>query len=197
MTAPFESLTPHEIFTATKWSSRQNAIRHFAAFLESCEAGDSPANRLSAPLLIAVKEHTRGFKETNVNVTKAIIELFLAVCDYHLKCNSPLAESDMRDCVTLAVDKIADRKLSGLAKSLLTNVCLVSRPLAVVNTISSKVDKIKSPLPHEECQNWFKSFCNDFGATSLGNGIKDVVPWLLKVRPPVLFSTGTAVCPRP
>lgn len=141
-----------------------------------------PSENLIPALLVAVKEHTRGFKETNINVTKAIMEFFIAVCDHHYRCSTPLATPAMADLVGLAVDKIGDRKLSALAKGLLTNVCLVSQPLVVVNAVSAKVEKIRSPLPHEESQVWFKSFCNDFGASSLGNGIKDMVAWLLKVR---------------
>jgi hypothetical protein len=45
--------------------------------------------------------------------------------------------------------------------------------------VASTVEKAKSPLPHEECQHWFKSFCNDFGASSLGKRLKDVLKWIL------------------
>jgi len=81
----------------------------------------------------------------------------------------------------LAVDKISDKKLSALAKGLLTNTCLVCRPHAVVSAVAANVANAKSPLPHEECQHWFKTFSNDFGAASLGNAVKDVSEWLLKV----------------
>ena len=131
--------------------------------------------------MAAIKEHTRGFKETNINVTKAIMEFFIALCDYHYRQTSPLATQSMLDIVGLAVDKIADRKLSALSKGLLMSVCQVYQPVAVVNAVASKVEKVRSPLPHEESQVWFKSFCNEFGASSLGNGIKDIVAWLLKV----------------
>lgn len=163
---------------STKWSLRQNAIRGIAAFVES--ADDISAGDLSNPLMVAVKEHTRGFRETNVNVIKAVLHFFVSVCDLHYRCNAPLTSSSMVDIVAVSVEKIADRKLSGLSKVLLTNACLVSLPLAVVKAMAAKVEKVKSPLPHEECQRWFTSFCNDFGATSLGNGVKDVVDWLLK-----------------
>ena len=164
---------------ASKWASRQNSIRSLAAFINSVE--DVPPEQLSPALLVAVKEHTRGFKETNINVTKAIIELFIAICEYHYRCSTPLGNQAMNDAAAVAVDKIADKKLSALAKGLLSNVCQVSPPFAVVNTVSVKVEKVKSPLPHEEAQIWFKSFCNEYGASSLGNGVKDVVGWILKV----------------
>lgn len=132
--------------------------------------------------MVAVKENTRGFKETNVNVTRAIMEFFIAVCDFHYSTGQPLTPWAIDDTVAFAVDKIGDKKLSALCKGILLNVCLVSRPSEVVAAVATRVEHVKSPLPHEECQNWFKSFLNEFGAASLGNGIKGVVPWLLKVR---------------
>ncbi|CAB9516410.1 Cytoskeleton-associated protein 5 [Seminavis robusta] len=164
---------------STKWSSRQNSIKGLAAFLEN-DAPSSDLLMLSASLIVAVKENTRGFKETNINVTRAIMEFFITIIDLHYNGGHPLMDWAMRDIVNLAVDKIADRKVSALAKGLLLNVGLVSRPVDVVSAIAAKVEKVKSPVPHEECQHWFNSFCNEFGAASLGNGVKEVVPWLLK-----------------
>lgn len=139
----------------------------------------SDVEKTSATLLIIVKEHTRGFKETNVNVTKAILEFFLCICDYHMKALQPLMAWAVDDFVTLAIDKISDKKLSGLAKGLLSDCCLVYFPCSVVVTVATKMKSTKSPLSHEECLHWFKSFCNDFGAPSLGRGVKDIVTWLL------------------
>lgn len=163
--------------------ARQNAIKALAASVETGDGlgSDSSVGKTSASLLVAVKEHTRGFKETNINVTKAIMEFFLAICDYHENAVCPLSQWAMVDIVSLGVDKIADRKLSALAKALLTASCVVYQPSSVLMELSTKVDSAKSPIPHEECMHWLKSFCNDFGAASIGNGIKDVVPWLLKV----------------
>ena len=168
-------------FAATKWSSRQDAIKKLAAYLESGPSFSEPS-RLATALLVVVKESTRGFKETNVNVTRAIMEFFLAVCDFHYTVGLLLVPWVMDDIIALAVDKIGDKKLSALCKGLLLNVCLVRRPAEVITAIATRVESVKSPLPHEECQSWFKAFLNEFGASSLGSGIKEVVSWLLKVR---------------
>ena len=169
-------------FAATKWLFRQNAIKSLAGILESCDPSDSASEieKTSGSFVVAVKEHTRGFKETNINVTKAILEFFIAVCDYHHNCMYALMPWAMADAVTLAVDKLADKKLSALGKGLLTSICTVCYSHVVFSAVSAKIEKARSPVAHEECQHWFKSFCNDFGAASLGNGIKDIVPWLLK-----------------
>lgn len=116
-----------------------------------------------------------------MNVTKAIMEFFIALCDYHNKCLCPLMPWTMADAVNLAVDKLADKKLSAIGKGLLTNLCTVCYPHAVITAISQRIESVRSPVAHEESQHWFKSFCNEFGAAALGNGIKEIVPWLLKV----------------
>ena len=87
----------------------------------------------------------------------------------------------MTDAVNLVVDKLADKKLSAIGKGLLTNLCTVCYPKAVIVTAVQSIESVRSPVAHEECQHWFKSFCNEFGAASLGNGITEIVPWLLKV----------------
>jgi len=163
---------------------RQNSIKSLASAVEASEANDnaSEIEKLSGSFIVAVKEHTRGFQETNVNVTKAIMEFFITICDYHYQCTYPLMSWAMSDAATLAVEKLADKKLSALGKGLLSSLCTVCFPHTVVSTVSARIEHARSPIAHEECQNWFRAFCNDFGAASLGNGIKDIVPWLLKVR---------------
>lgn len=163
---------------------RQNAIKKLAGFIESYEPIQSTAavEKQSGSFTVAIKEHTRGFKETNVNVNKAIMEFFIALCDYHHRCLCPLMPWAMTDAISLAVDKLADKKLSAIGKGLLTQLCMVCYPLSVVAAIFQRIESVRSPVAHEECLHWFKSFCNEFGAASLGNGIKEVVPWLLKVR---------------
>lgn len=128
--------------------------------------------------MVIVKENTKSFKETNVNVTKAFMELFLALCD-HAK-TQPFPAWASKDGVTLAVDKIADKKLTTLASSLLTNMCTVRPPQGVVEYAIVCIDKVKSPLGHEAFLGWSKDFFEDFGASSIGPGINYVIPWLLK-----------------
>ena len=79
-------------------------------------------------ILVLVKEHTRGFRESNFNVTKAIVELFLALCDYHEKAGVPFLDWAAADAATLATEKIADRKLSSFSKDLLSSLCTVRMP---------------------------------------------------------------------
>jgi hypothetical protein len=132
-------------------------------------------------LLMLVKEHTRGFRETNFNVTRAILEFFLALCNFHEKARQPFLEWAAFDGATLAAEKIGDKKLSALAKALLTELCVVHKPSSVQSTCYATMGKIKAPLAHEEFIKWINQFCNEFGAAAMGSGINESVSFLLEV----------------
>lgn len=133
-----------------------------------------------ACLLVVVKEHTRGFKETNFNVAKAIMELFSAVCNYNEKANQIFLPWAANDATALATEKIADKKLSAFAHSLLMELCVVVEPHVIHSTAYSVMGKIRAPVAHEEIIKWMKEFFNEFGASSIGPGINETVSFLLE-----------------
>jgi hypothetical protein len=121
-----------------------------------------------------------------VNVVKSILELFLSLCDYHEKAERPFPSWGCSEAVTLSAEKMADKKLSPLSKAVLTAFCVVQAPHVVLSTAVDVIKNVKAPVAHEEFLKWFKAFCNEFGAASIGPGIKDTVTWLLEVRPSVI-----------
>ena len=135
----------------------------------------------TACILVFVKEHTRGFKETNVNVTKGILELFLALCDYHEQARLMFPKWAGSDGARAAVEKIADKKLAPLSKNLLLSLCVVQAPDGILESSFTAAGNLKSPVAHEEFLKWFKSFCNEFGAASIGPGIYTAVGFLIEV----------------
>jgi hypothetical protein len=139
------------------------------------------AAEYTSAILVLVKEHTKGFKETNVNVSKAILQLFITLSELHASKKQPFPSWACKDGVSLAVDKIADKKLSAMSFVLLTNMCTVRLTQAVVEHAIVCVSTVKSPLGHEAFLRWSKDFFNDFGASSIGNAMKIIVSWLLKV----------------
>lgn len=167
---------------ATKWQYRQEGITGLAAFAESFDFAANDILRSSSSVLSLVKEHTRGFKETNINVVRSIIELFLAWCDCHQKAVSPFPRWAMGDGVELAINKIADKKLSAISKSLLSSFCIVQAPPSVLEAVQTGVEKVRSPLAHEETLKWFNTFCLEFGAACIGTGLHGTISWLLEVR---------------
>lgn len=128
-----------------------------------------------------VKEHTRGFKETNVNIMKAILKLFVAMCDYHESSEIELETWAALDGVALAIQKISDRKLSAACKDLLTRLCVVSLPSVLLLEIPAQLNAVKSPVVHEESLRWFQTFCEDFGAVTIGTVLSSLIPWIIEV----------------
>lgn len=165
---------------SAKWQFRQGATKALAKFVSARRVLDSCSEieRDSLSILVVVKEHTRGFKETNMNVARSIIELFLAICDYHERAECPLPRWTIVDGASLAVEKISDRKLSALAKALLLSLCVVHPLHVVLATAYKSAGKLKAPSAHEEFLVWMKSFCNEFGAASIGPGMNNTLTFL-------------------
>jgi hypothetical protein len=162
---------------------RQDAIKSLTAFVESGEldSSKSPIGTKSSSILTVVREHTRGFKETNVNIMKAIMHLFIALCDYHEASECQIDERVVKDGADIAVQKISDKKLSISCKSLLTRLCVVSPPHVAVSEAFKAIKSIKSPVAHLEYLQWVGDFCNDFGAASLGPGISEIALSMIDV----------------
>jgi hypothetical protein len=132
-------------------------------------------------ILLVVKDHTRGFKETNVNIMKSLLSLFMAVCEYHETKQNVLADALVMDMVDAAVQKISDRKLSSTSKTLLSTLCIVSSPASVVIAGIDSLKEIKSPVAHEEYLSWCHSMCLEFGTSAINSKIVEIVPWILEV----------------
>lgn len=164
-----------------KWQSRQAAINELVGFVNTSPPLDdrSQLENDSNCLLVVVKEHTRKFNESNMNVTRCILELLSAVCDYHDRSQCRIAKWVATDGTALAVEKIADRKLSSLSKALLVTLCVVHPPQVVIASACACAEKLRAPLAREEFLVWMKAFCNEFGVVSIGSGIQETVAFLL------------------
>lgn len=145
------------------------------------DKASSDAKLSSSSILIIAREQTRGFKETNVNIMKAVLHLFIAVCEFCESKEISLDSWAIKDGAAIGVQKISDRKLTALCKSLLTAVCVVALPYSVLSAAFEELKSVKSPVAHEEFLKWFQTFCSDFGAASIGPGISDAIPNLIEV----------------
>jgi hypothetical protein len=132
-------------------------------------------------ILLVVREQTRGFRETNVNIMKAILNLCIAICEFNESKESLLPSWAMKDFATTCVQKISDRKLLNACQQLLSATAVVSSPSSVLQSAFAELKNVKSPVAHEEFLKWFQSFCNDFGASCIGRGLSDLIPYLLEV----------------
>jgi hypothetical protein len=172
-----------QFVSASKWQQRHDAIESLTSYVESghLDESSSDAELSASSILLVAREQTRGFKETNVNIMKAILQLLIAICEYCESKDLALGSWAVRDAAAVCVQKISDRKLTALCKSLLTAVCVVSLPSSLLLAAFEELKSVKSPVAHEEFLKWFQTFCTDFGAVSIGTGISDVIPHLLEV----------------
>ena len=163
---------------------RQNAVKSFTSFIESGQMDGTYEDMQisSSSMLRVVKEYTRGFQETNVNIMKSIMCLFIAICEFHGAKERLLSSTIVKDGSDAAVQKISDRKLTGTSKELLTALCVVSAPADVVLSCIHSLKGVKSPVAHEEFIVWFQCFCKEFGAAALGSSISDAILWIIEVR---------------
>ena len=166
---------------STKWQSRHAAIKELVGFVSTSPpfSDRGELEKFSNCLLIFVKEHTKKFKESNMNVARCILELFLAVCEHHERSQYRIAKWATADGTALAVEKIVDKKLSSLSKKLLLSFCIVHPPQVVITSACACAEKLRSPLAHEEFLVWIKTFCNGFGAASIGSGVQETVAFLI------------------
>jgi len=174
------TIQPFLFFAAADWKKRKAAIEALTAYAKSDGFMNGRQSVPSPSILIAVKAHTKSFKEVNFNVVKAIMELFLALSEVHAAAKQPPENWICRDAVALSIEKVADRKYATVAQPLLTSLCVVRAPKTISSLAIASIEKVKSPIPHEALLKWHQDICVDFGVVALGNGVNTMVPWILK-----------------
>jgi cytoskeleton-associated protein 5 len=160
---------------STKWVRKQSAIRSIVAFIQS-EMKHLPMDGISdktSALLQTVKAHTKGFKESNVNVMKAILQLFSATCEFHFSIEIVLPEWIAEDGLSTAIQKISDKKLVDLCKDVMTNTCTVLDPSRALRICSTTIQTVRSPVAHEEFLKWSRGFCESFGSAAVLPALPD------------------------
>jgi len=181
---------------SSKWLLRQSAIKAICTFCKDFET--LPDEKLSSATLVIVKGHSKGFKDSNVNIMKSILELFAVLCKLHEKSATKFPDWACREGVKIGTEKIADRKLGSGACLLLTEICVVQFPALVFETSFVTLNNIKAPLVHEAYLTWFKNFLVEFGAQPLVPVLSPSVQFLLlesessniKVRKAATFAFG-------
>ena len=163
---------------SSKWLNRHSAIQALNSYCRRHEM--FPGEKLSSAVLIVTKLHTKGFKDSNFNILKSSLDLFLSLCELHSKSVIGFPVWACKDGVALATDKLADKKLSSIATALLTEMCVVNVPCLVIDESFESIDRIKSPLIHEAYLKWFNKAIIDFGGQTLGLNIGNVVSFLNK-----------------
>ena len=167
---------------SSNWKHRKQALNALAEFART-DARRPTSDKYPENVLVFVKHYTKEFQESNFNILKAIIELFLALLELYELHQSPVDIWITRKATAIAVEKIADKKFSTTAPVLLTRLCELQLPEIVITLAIDTVKSIKSPLQHEELLSWMTDFCKDFGATALERSVPVCVDWILQVSP--------------
>ena len=169
-----------ECLRDSKWQSRQKAVKSLVNYCESDEFEKEFSSSFSSAILFVVKEYTKGFKESNFNIVKAIMELMNILCGLHARNEEPFPEWASMECTLLCVDRISDKKLADSSQTLLSDLCTIRDPKEIIGTAFTRVSTIKAPATHEAFLKWMSSFCSDFGMFTLTADLKNYVPPLLK-----------------
>lgn len=125
---------------------------------------------------------------------KAILNLCIAICEFNESKENLLPIWAMKEMASICVQKISDRKLVSACQQLLSTAAVVSLPFSLLQSVFVELKNVKSPVAHEELLKWFQSFCNDFGAPSIGRGISDLIPYLLEVSILSRWNGCVSVC---
>jgi len=170
---------------SSMWQLRKEALVHLAEFSKT-EAAAAAGEGYSVNLLTVVKEHTKGFKESNFNLVKAVMDVFLSVCQVHSTLQKPLELWLCSAAVSLAIDKIADKKYLSVSHQVLLSLCIVRDPNQILSLCFKAIESVKSPLAHEEFLIVCTTFCRSFGVAVIGNGVAGMVDLALKVWHPCI-----------
>ena len=182
---------------STKWLLRQDAVKSITAFVESgglVSQAASPSEATSA-IVAVVAEHTREFRETNVNIMKGILHLFTELAYFHESNEVEFPAWCTREGIQIAVSKISDKKLLSVSKEMLSTLLAVSVPSTSIVHATEFLAPIKSPVAHEEFIAWFKQSLDEFGVKAFSPALGELIPWMISeleaVNPKVKRSAHT------
>jgi hypothetical protein len=133
------------------------------------------------------KEHTKLFKDSNMNIIKAIFDLFTVVLSIHVSWKRQPDKSFCSDSISLAIDKVGDKKFYENSCTLLYSLCEVCPPETILTDLIAAIDGIKAPLPRELLLQWCTGFFQSFGVKAAGNCIPIVARWIIKVTMRIFF----------
>jgi len=123
--------------SSSSWQQKKAAIEALSAHVAN------NADPSHAPHFIAfVKNFTRNFKDSNFNVMKAVHSLLSAILSHHSP-STPAAHEVLKIATTLAVEKLADKKLAEVRE----RSYVVERRMLATKTAHARTSVQDAPLP--------------------------------------------------
>ncbi len=145
---------------STKWQDRKAGMEMLGT--EECIEilnGHLPA------LLSVLKQHTKSFKEVNFNVFKNLLNSLSKLLQIY---SVPLSLDDKKSLaamITVAAEKLSDRKLGESVSDMFTTAGEVAGPQFVIEcSIQAAASGFKTPISRIELLNWMGKFIDSVSA---------------------------------
>lgn len=142
---------------SVKWQEKSEAIALLGQTVAAKEAG----GQYSAALVVYLSAKTAGFRISNVNILKSVIEATCEAAKHvgETRFSRPAAW----ELIRAFGDKYSDKKTKEPVDELLTALCAAVQPSFVVKRMNHIMDKVKAPLAHQHYLEWLKAAIKDIG----------------------------------
>jgi hypothetical protein len=146
---------------SSKWQDKVEALNAIGNRIAEAQVG----GQFSDALVIYLHSKTAGFRISNINIMKAVIQT---------ACSAAQNPGDVKfskaaawELIKNFGDKFSDKKTKEVVDSLLTALAETTSPGFVIKRMKVVMDKTKAPLAHQHFLEWLKVTIADFGASSL------------------------------
>jgi hypothetical protein len=148
--------------SAVKWQQRKEAV---STIQQCCEKTDKNCVDYAGAMIVVLRNHTKQFKETNVNIMKAVFALFEYVASTS-SSTATLPRHVVAAIVPPAVDKLGERNAKVVCSSLLLALSEAVGPQFVLQQQYQHIGTVKAPGVHLEALNWMAVCTTEFGVKS-------------------------------
>lgn len=144
--------------TSAKWQEKTEAVATLGSRIADQQAG----GRYSAAFVVYLSSKTSGFRVSNINILKAVIQCAVQVVQN--TGNEKFSKPAAWELIRSFGDKLSDRKTKEAVDELLTAFAEALGPNFVIKRMKAVMDKTKAPLAHQHYLEWLAGAVRDFGA---------------------------------
>lgn len=148
------------LINSAKWQDKVEAITILGDKIVESQSGGKYSNAL----ITYMSSRTSGFKISNVNILKAVLQTSCQAAKNvgSVKFSRPAAW----ELIKQFGDKYSDKKTKDLVDELLTALCAAIQPSFVIKRMKVIMDKSKSPLAHQFFLEWLKQAIGEYGISA-------------------------------
>lgn len=148
------------MMNSAKWQEKVDALTALGSALQASNNG----GQFSAPLVVYLNAKNSGFKISNANILKAVIQVACSAAQH--AGSVKFSKAAAWTLLNAFGDKLSDKKTKDLVQSLLTALSECLGPSFIVKRMKLVMDKVKAPLGHQHYLEWLKVAVAEFGAGS-------------------------------